>query len=90
MELPDLSGIMNILTRVTRIVDIVAKVVNPIVSFMLPMLLFIGGLLYDFILYVKNIIPTGTYTWYIVATAIIVVAAIVLTFLFPGEKMEEE
>ncbi|TFG20907.1 MAG: hypothetical protein EU530_01780 [Promethearchaeota archaeon] len=90
MEMPDLQGIMDILTRVGRWVDIVAKVVNPLMAFMLPILFFIGDLLRDVILWVNTFIPVGNYTWFIVVTSVVGVVAIVLTFLFPGEKPEDD
>jgi len=90
MEMPDLSGVMDILTRVGRWVDIVAKVVNPLMTFMLPILFFIGDLLRDVILWADTFIPEGSYTWFIVVTSVVGVTAIVLTFLFPGEKPEDD
>jgi hypothetical protein len=90
MEMPDLQGIIDILTRVGRWVNVVANVVNPLISFMLPFLFFIGDLLRDVILWVDAILPDGSYTWFIVITSVAVVVAIVLTFLFPGEKPEDD
>ena len=90
MEMPDLQGVIDILTRVGRWVDILAKVVNPLMTFMLPVLFFIGDLLSNAILWLDSILPDGSYTWFIIIASVAVVAAIVLTFLFPGEKPEED
>jgi hypothetical protein len=90
MEMPDLQGIMDILTNVGRWVDFVAKVVNPLITFMLPILFFIGDLLSKAILWIDSILPDGSYTWFIVVSSVAVVVAVVLTFLFPGEKPEED
>ena len=90
MEIPQLDGLINILTKVNKIVNVVAPIVNAIVGFMLPMLLFMGNHLRNFILFVNNYVTIGNYTWFIVITSITVVGAIVLCFLFPGEKPEKD
>jgi hypothetical protein len=57
---------------------------------MLPILFFIGDLLSKAILWIDSILPDGSYTWFIVVSSVAVVVAVVLTFLFPGEKPEED
>ena len=88
MEGPDITELMNIVNNVSRWVNIVASVVNPIMIFMLPILLYVGDLLRNFILFVRDSVVIGNYTWFIVITAVTAVGAITLCFLFPGEKPE--
>jgi hypothetical protein len=90
MMLPDLEGVMNVLSNITKWVNIIASVVNPMMAFLIPILLYLGEPLRDLILLFRDIVPIGEYTWFIVATAVVVVVAIILCFLFPGEKSEKD
>jgi hypothetical protein len=88
MNLLQLETIQAILAKIVAILAYVAPVVNAIVVFMLPFLEPMGNALANFIVVVLEMIPEGNYTWFIVITAAAGIAAIVLTFLFPGEKKE--
>ena len=62
MEPPNLEGITNILANISNWVDIIANVVNPIMGFMMPILLFLGEPLRNLILLVRDITTIGDYT----------------------------
>ena len=84
----ELEWLTNILSNLYPVINVIAVVVNFIVENMLVILDPIGNFLRNFMLLVLENIPVGSYVWYIVVAAVIVVVAIVFVFLFPGEKEE--
>lgn len=90
MILLTIDTIKNILTKLGGVLAYVAPVVNAIVLFMLPLLGPMGDALRSFIVTILGYITIGNYTWFIVITSVAGVAAIVLAFLFPGEKAEKK